>query len=598
MAGRYPLTWELDSLYPHPETVEFRAVVDSLKGALSSLADESDSLPVVSGDGDSSAVWGDFFGRFESANAEFIAVDSFVACHAAADAANRTFQAYEGELSALSPLRSRIETNIEFALQAADDEEYAAFVAGHDGRSASRYFLDVSRRSAALRLPKEQELLAADLEVDGLRAWGRLYDRISSEVRVTVMERGEVVEKSPGQIQFDSPLRAVRQNNFFAYSKAWSGIADTCADALNHIGGSRLTKYRRLGVDHLAAPLNLNHMQRETLDTMWSTIGDRKSCLVDYFKAKAGLLGLDQLGWYDLQAPIPGQGPDAELSYDTACDLTIDALTQFSPEFGDFARMSIEKRWIEVEDRPGKRQGGFSIDMPTRNESRIFMTFTGNVDSMSTLAHEIGHSYHTWVLRDEPMLLRDYPMNLAETASTFAEAVLGENRLAASESRQEKLELLDTMLGDAVAFLMNIHARFIFDDRFHLQRADGELSAEEFSNLMVDAQREAYLDALAEDGWYPGFWTSKLHFYIAGWPFYNFPYTFGYLLSLGAYSVAKDSSDFPEQFRQFLIATGCSDTEDAVQSTLGYDLRSREFWDRSLDVVEERVRQFVELAQT
>lgn len=598
MVGRYPLTWELDSLYPHPETDEFRAVVDALKSALTGLATESDSLPAVSDNDDSSATWGDFLERFATANAEFISVDSFVACHAAADAANRTFQAYEGELSALSPLRSQIETNMEFALQAANDETYQAFVSGHDGLAANRYFLDVSRRSASLRLPKEQELLAADLEVDGLRAWGRLYDRISSEVRVTVMERGEVVEKSPGQIQFDSPLRSVRQNNFFAYSKAWSGIADTCADGLNHIGGSRLTKYRRLGVDHLAAPLSLNHMQRETLDTMWSTISDRKSCLADYLKMKAQLLGLDRLAWYDLQAPIPGDSADAELPYDTACDLTIDALTQFSPEFGDFARMSIEKRWIEVEDRPGKRQGGFSIDMPTRSESRIFMTYTGNVDSMSTLAHEIGHSYHTWVLREEPTLLRDYPMNLAETASTFAEAVLGENRLAASESRHEKLDLLDRMLGDAVAFLMNIHARFIFDDQFHVRRADGELSADEFNELMVTAQREAYLDALADDGWYPGFWISKLHFYIAGWPFYNFPYTFGYLLSLGAYSVAKDSSDFPEQFRKFLIATGCSDTEDAVQSTLGYDLQSREFWDRSLDVVEERVRQFVDLAQT
>ncbi len=598
MTDRYPLTWELDSLYPNPETDEFRAVVDALKTQLADLASESESLPPVQAGGDTPVKWAEFLSRFEHANAEFIAVDAFVGCHAAADAANRTFQRYEGELSALSPLRSQIATNVEFSFQAADDEAFAAFVAADDRLEQNRYFLEVSRRNAALRLPREQELLAADLDVDGLQAWGRLYDRLSSEVRIPIMERGEIVEKSPGQVQFDSLLRSVRENNFHASSKAWSAIADTCADALNHIGGSRLSRYRRLGVDHLAAPLNLNHMQRETLDTMWATIANRKSCLVDYLEKKAELLGLKKLAWFDLQAPLPAGGgsPESELTYDTACDLTIDALSQFSPEFGEFASKAIVDRWIEVEDRPGKRQGGFSTDLPTRKASRIFMTYTGNVDSMSTLAHEIGHSYHTWVLRDEPMLLRDYPMNLAETASTFAEAVLGENRLAASESPHEKLDLLDKMLSDSVAFLMNIHARFIFDHNFHVRRSDGELPAEELSELMVAAQQEAYQGALSDDGWYPGFWVSKLHFYISGWPFYNFPYTFGYLLSLGAYSLAKDSADFPQQFRDFLIATGCRDTEDAVQSTLGFDLRTREFWDRSLDVVEKRVQQFLNLA--
>jgi len=149
------------------------------------------------------------------------------------------------------------------------------------------------------------------------------------------------------------------------------------------------------------------------------------------------------------------------------------------------------------------------------------------------------------------------------------------------------------MLGDAVAFLMNIHCRFLFEDRFHRERPAGELSAERFSELMLAAQKKAYLDALAEDGWNPRFWISKLHFYISGLPFYNFPYTFGYLLSLGLYSVADEFGDeFPRRYRNFLLATGSFDTEEAVQSTLGYDLTKPDFWNKSLDVVERRVRQF------
>jgi oligoendopeptidase F len=143
---------------------------------------------------------------------------------------------------------------------------------------------------------------------------------------------------------------------------------------------------------------------------------------------------------------------------------------------------------------------------------------------------------------------------------------------------------------------MNIHARFLFEDRFHRERAAGEVSAERLCELMVEAQKESYRNALADDGWNPLFWVSKLHFYISGWPFYNFPYTFGYLLSLGAFSLAKDTPGFPEQFNRFLLATGSQDAEEAVQSTLGFDLRQRAFWDRSLDIIESRVQQFLKLA--
>ena len=82
---------------------------------------------------------------------------------------------------------------------------------------------------------------------------------------IRVMEKGELVEKSPGQIHFDSPQRSVRENNFYAADRAWKTIADTCADAINHIAGTRLTRYRRLELsDHLVAPLAYNRMRRES----------------------------------------------------------------------------------------------------------------------------------------------------------------------------------------------------------------------------------------------------------------------------------------------------------------------------------------------
>lgn len=597
----YSQTWDLDTLAPHPDSDEFGKLLETYRADLVALAERADELPSLGDPApDMLGLWEHFLGSLEEIASRGTELDAFIGCHAAADASNRRLQQLEAELSSLGPLRARLALAVQLGLQAASPEQLQECLASSDGLRRIAYWLSDQRTLASLRLPRDQELLAAELDVDGLHAWGRLYDRISGGLRITVMDQGELVERSPGQVQFDSADRSVRQNNYFASVKAWRSVSDSCADALNHISGTRLTKYSRLGLeDHLTAPLHYNRMQRATLDAMWSAVDDRKDTLLGFLSTKARLLGIDKLSWYDLQAPLPVVTPGgAGVDYDTGCNLIIDAFGRFSPEFGEFARTTIVDNWIEAENRDGKRQGGFCTGFPVHRQSRIFMTYVGTLDSMSTLAHEIGHAYHSFVLREQPLFLQDYPMNLAETASTFAEAVLGEERLDATSDRGEKLAILDTMLSDSVSFLMNIHARFLFEDRFHVERAAGELSSERFSELMVEAQQQAYLGGLGDDGWNDTFWISKLHFYISSLPFYNFPYTFGYLLSLGLYALARESGggDFSDQYRRFLLATGDRCTEDAVADSFGHDLQQPEFWNRSLDVVAQRVASFESLA--
>ena len=600
-ASTFPQTWDLASLAPAPSGAEFRSLLDQFKLRLKQLAAATNSLPPVDDRADNVGRWVELITEYEFVDATAADFRALADCYAAADAENKSYRSLQAELAAITPDREQIATNVEFALREATETDFAAFVEANPVLKRNRYFLVTRRRNAELRLPKTQELLAADLAVDGLHGWGRLYDRISSSLKVQVQEKGKLVTRSPGQVQFDSPQRTVRENNFYALDGAWSTIADSCADAINHIAGTRLTTYRHIGLkDHLEAPLRANRMTRETLDTMWSTISANKHVLNQYLEKKAQLMGLDRLAWFDQWAPLPqlpGAANADDISYDQACEWIVDAFQTFSPELGDFARMSLKDRWVEAENRAGKQQGGFCTGFPTSRQSRIFMTYTNSADSMSTLAHELGHAYHSWVLRNEPVFLQDYPMNLAETASTFAEAVLGEQRLQRTTSDYERLQILDGMLGDAVAFLMYIHARFLFEDEFHKQRQSGELTADQLNQMMEQAQREGYLNGLAEDGWNPRFWVSKLHFYITSVPFYNFPYTFGYLLSLGVYAIGKQSGgDFPEKYRQLLLATGCQDAEDAVLSTIGFDLRKPEFWQKSLTIISDRVARFTELA--
>ena len=162
------------------------------------------------------------------------------------------------------------------------------------------------------------------------------------------------------------------------------------------------------------------------------------------------------------------------------------------------------------------------------------MTYGGTFGGATTLAHELGHAHHSWLLRERPYYATSYPMTLAETASTFCEGLLISAALDETTDAGVRLRLLDRMLEEAVSMLMNLRSRFLFEIDFYRQRASGPLTAAELDELMVAAQRRAYCDAVAADGYHPLFWASKMHFYFTDVPFYNFPYVVGYLLASGS----------------------------------------------------------------
>ncbi len=165
------------------------------------------------------------------------------------------------------------------------------------------------------------------------------------------------------------------------------------------------------------------------------------------------------------------------------------------------------------------------------------MTFMGSNSDISTLAHELGHAYHSWVMRDMPMSQMQYPMTLAETASIFAETVMSDVLIENASSKEEKVEFAWAEIEGAVGLLLNIPARFEFEKNFYEQRQNRALSADELSQLTDDAWRKWYGPTLTETD--KLYWASKLHFSISEVSFYNYPYTFGYLFSMSIYSSSQ-----------------------------------------------------------
>lgn len=457
--------------------------------------------------------------------------------------------------------------------------------------------LSEMRRDGQELLDENAENIINTLNLDGQSAWSQHYDTIVAGIQIPFQGQ----QLSAGQafnMMMASPDAKVRQELFAKWEKAWSAQAAVFADTLNHLDGFRLNNYRLHGVDDfMKEPLEYNRIDQETLTAMWDTVARNKQPLVDFLTRKAQLFGKEKMEWQDQDAPVLlGNFKERRYTFDEAADFIVANFNKFSPKMAALAQRAFDNAWIEAEDRPGKRPGGYCTSLPKLQESRIFMTYGESVNEVATLAHELGHAFHSDVMWDLPSLNQDYAMNVAETASTFAELIVADATLREAQTDEERINLLDVKIQNAVAMFMNIHARFIFEQNFYAARQKGLVAADDITRMMVAAQQEAYANGLAT--YHPHFWAAKLHFFIDDVPFYNFPYTFGYLFSLGIYARAQQHGPgFEDQYIALLRDTASMTTEDLAQKHLGVDLHQADFWQAGIDMVLHDIQTFMQLTE-
>lgn len=458
------------------------------------------------------------------------------------------------------------------------------------------------RRDGKELLSEAEENIINTLSLDGVNAWSQHYDTIVAGIEIPfTQEDGTTITLSAGQAfnkMMGDPDAEVRARLFDTWEKTWAEKEDLFADTLNHLDGFRLSTFKLHGVtDYLKEPLEYNRLQKATLDAMWATIQKNKQPIVDFLTRKANLFGKEKMAWQDQDAPIIlGDMEERTYSFDEAAEFILTNFRKFSPKMADFAQIAFENSWIEAEDRPGKRPGGYCTSLPETKESRIFMTYSNSVNEVATLAHELGHAFHSSVLWELPELNRNYAMNVAETASTFAELIVADATLKEATTKEEKINLLDAKMQNAIAMFMNIHARFIFENSFYQARQEGLVSPAQITEMMTAAQKESYADGLSS--YHPHFWAAKLHFFIDDVPFYNFPYTFGYLFSMGIYAFANQKgASFEEEYIALLQDTAAMTTEELAQKHLGVDLTKPDFWQAGIDMVLQDINSFMELTE-
>ena len=591
--------WDLDSIFAGgSQSEDFKKHREKVKQGLGEAAKMLTELP-DSIDEKSLDTWVEFVLKLQTLAEDTSLVNSFTESLVAQNVADAAADAIAVEGRLYESQWNNLRTELEARSLKQSDQQWKLLV--NDSRLAGiGFYLDEVRIIAKSKMPVELESLALELSVNGFHAWNQIYEKMAGELRVDFEENGKTDKISLGQLatKMSDPNRAIRQQAFEKMTGAWETRTDLAAMVLNSLSGFRLSLYGRRKWDSvIREPLMISRMSEKTLDTMWEVIARETKRLQPYIDAKKKLLGIDKFRWYDAFAPCGSV--DKLYDFDQAGKFICDNVRTFSPEMSDFFRMALDKRWVEAEDRPGKRGGAFCTGTGAFRQTRVFMTYGGSYENLLTLAHELGHAYHSWVLREKPFFSTIYPMNLAETASIFAETVVNDAALAQATEPQERLMLLDQKLQTAYGMFCDLRSRYLFDRAFYVERGSGVVGKERLNELMIESQKKAFGSLLDESGYHTLFWCTKLRFFISDLPLYNFPYTFGYLFAGGVYDRAqKEGAGFAQQYKNLLAETGSMTTEDVAKKYLGADLTQEEFWASAVSRSLADVDEFVKLAES
>ncbi|MGA7192067.1 MAG: M3 family oligoendopeptidase, partial [Anaerolineales bacterium] len=471
-------------------------------------------------------------------------------------------------------------------------------VKNNKSAAAHEFMLKESAEQSKYLMSDSEEGLAAEMSLSGGNAFEKLQGTVTSQLSVDFELDGKPQKlPMPALINLRShPDESVRHRAYDAENKAWDSVKEILAACLNGVKGEANTLNKRRGREDAIHPsLDAARIDRKTLKAMLGAMEDSFPMFRKYFKAKAKKLGKEKLAWWDVFAPIGKT--DKVYSFDEAREFVLENFGKFSPDLKAFAKRAFDNHWIDAEQREGKRGGGFCMGVSGVKESRILVNFDGSFDQVSTIAHELGHGFHNNCAfeADKTELQQLTPMTLAETASTMCETIVTEAVLASTKDPQEELAVLEAQIQGAAQIVVDIYSRYLFEKEVFERRAQAELSADDFNEIMERAQKATYGDGLDERYLQKFMWTWKPHYYSSGLSFYNFPYAFGLLFATGLYAIYQQrGAAFVDDYKNLLASTGEANAADLAKR-FGINIRTKKFWEDSIAIIGKRIERYCEL---
>lgn len=452
------------------------------------------------------------------------------------------------------------------------------------------HYVRTARAFSPFRLTEPEEIIFEETANTGSRAWVRLFEELTANH--TYHLNGEETTQEELLTMLREPDREVRQKAADAFTAGLKELERTLVFTYNTLLQDKATEDRLRGLEYPEQSRHLaNELDKETVDLVVSLCVENYPLVARFYNVKREILGLPELTHIDRYAPL--FDAEAPVTWDEAKEIVLGAFGQFSTEMEARAREFFDKNWIDAEARKGKRGGAFCAYNTPDTHPVVLQSYQNKMDDVMTLAHELGHGVHASLSRAQTYLNFHGTLPLAELASTFGEMLVFE-RLVASASLKDKLAMYADKCEGTFATIFRQAAMFRFEQRCHnARRAEGELKPEQFGDFWQEELQAMFGDSVKLGEQHRMWWSYVSHFIAV--PFYVYAYSFGELLALSLYGMAKaEGPAFVDKYLS-VLALGGKETPQQLMGHLGIDLRDRAFWEGGFRTMEGLVSEFERL---
>lgn len=494
------------------------------------------------------------------------------------DTANTVHQGMADRANSLAVEVQTALSFIEPELLALDEGVVAGFLREEAGLEQYRHYLDnVLRRKPHTLSPREEQLLSMVVELD--EAPYNIFSMLNNaDMRFPEIpdEQGEKVELSHGRFikYMQSPDRQVRRGAYEAMYTTYGKFKNTLAASLNSKikGGIFFARARKFD-SALEAALFEDNIPVKVYDNVIETINAHLEPLHRYVSLKKRVLGLDSIAMHDIYAPLVSEAK-FPVPYAQGRELVLTALAPLGEEYVRDAEKAFSEGWIDVFENRGKRSGAYSWGSFS-TKPFILLNYDDTLNSASTLAHELGHSMHSYYSKThQPPSKASYPIFLAEVASTLNEALLNDHLLKVTEDEQKRLyiinEYLETIRG--TVYRQTLFAEFE-KEIYARTEAGRPLTNEDFSALWRELNQKYYGPEMEVDELIGMEWARIPHFY---YNFYVYKYVTGFAAATClAQKVLAGDAEATGRYLEFLKSGG-SDYPLNILKRAGVDMTTPE----------------------
>jgi len=456
-------------------------------------------------------------------------------------------------------------------------------------------YLRYKRLVAKYSLTEPEEKIINTLDVTGISALVKIYDKITNAFTYTVNINGK--KKTMGREELTT---LVRNKNSKVREAAYKSLLTKYHDNKGVIGQiyqNIVLNWKNEGIDMRGFdnPISIQNMSNDVDDKTISVMLDvcKKNAPVfqKYFQQKAKRVGVKKLRRYDLYAPSKKSSGERNYTFDQGTKLVLDSLNRFSPDIADFAARVFNENHIDYSLRHGKRDGAFCSTPLPYITPFVLINYTGKTRDVFTLAHEIGHAVHSVAASDKSILVSDAPLPLAETASTYSELLLYDN-ISSKVSDAEKATMLSDKIDDFYATIGRQSFFTLFEIEAHNQIANS-ITVDEISNIYRSNLKTQFGSSIDISDDFGIEWSCIPHFFHS--PFYCYSYSFGNLLAVSLFQTYKNEGEsFVSSYTDILAAGGSQKPEKLLKEH-GLDISKAKFWQSGFDYIKKQVDELAKL---